>query len=563
MTDFENAKSAAGFSVKLWRGERMCLIGMDVDQPEPDLVGFSIEVCRPGQANFMALRNRLNFSYPAGTSASGARSFLSTEAPFQKFRWIHFPKEPQLGAYKYRVTKQHMPVDGKPKAGQSIELDIPLEPVTYDGFLDVGFTRNFASSQAYAERFQNNPDILPAKADQGLEFVKPGGKPGEAYEWLGFEAGELIFDFLKAAAADNSLSLDVFAYDLNEPDILAGLEKMKKRLRIIIDNSAGHGGATSAESKAAARLAASAGAGNVKRMHFSNLQHNKVFILRRNGAPEKVLLGSTNFSFRGLYIQANNVLVLHAPEAAGLFASVFERAFPGPAGFSADPLAKKWHLVQVPGKPVIHFCFSPHSDSGLSLNPAGAAMDQASSSVFFAIAFLSQTTSGAVRKAIDRLMTKPVFSYGISDKKGGLVVKKPDGSEGVVSFSYLAKNAPPPFQAEWSGGSGISIHHKFVVTDFNLPTAKVFTGSSNLAPSGEEGNGDHLVMIEDRKVATAYAIEALRLFDHLHFRSNLKAAEAKKPITLKKPTAISGQASWFDKYAPGSQLEHDRKLFSR
>jgi hypothetical protein len=72
----------------------------------------------------------------------------------------------------------------------------------------------------------------------------------------------------------------VFAYDFNDPDILAGLEACGSRVRAIIDNSAKHGDAASSESRAAARLAASAGSDAVRRMHFRSLQHNKVFILR-------------------------------------------------------------------------------------------------------------------------------------------------------------------------------------------------------------------------------------------------------------------------------------------
>jgi PLD-like domain len=261
----------------------------------------------------------------------------------------------------------------------------------------------------------------------------------------------------------------------------------------------------------------------------------------------------------------------------------------------------------------------------LSLSPLGAAIDQATSSVFFSIAFLYQTKSGPTREAIDRLMNKSVFSYGISDKQGGLTVRKPDGTFGIVNFNYLAGITPMPFKAEWSGGKGIHEHHKFVVTDFSLPSAKVFTGSSNLSPSGEAGNGDNLVMIEDCRVATSYAIEALRVFDHLHFRTVMsdafagvnkddgkagaartmhssaagarttkrsaktkaakksakkgKIAKAAAPtpktavqpsktaamaaLTLKKPTAISGKPPWFtDFYKAGTQREHDRKLFS-
>lgn len=581
MDTFTNSNSNSGLTVKLWRGERMCLIGMDVDAPEPDFVGFSIEVRSPGQTTFQPLRNRINFSYdqPVSTAVDGFRNFPSTAAPFQKFRWIHFPYDPQDGNYSYRVTKQHMPSDGKLVAGTSITLDIPLGGVTYENYLDVGFTRSYSSSQAYADKYGNNPNVIPGNANDGLKFKKVAG---DVYQWLGFEAYQLIFGLLSEMVNDKTLTLDVFAYDLNEPDIVGQLEKIGKRLRIIIDNSGSHAPANSAESQAAQRFVASASSANVKRMHFKNLQHNKVLIVKRNGTPVKVLFGSTNFSFRGIYIQANNALVFYTTEAAQLFEDAFNLAWSDPQSFPTDLLSQQWHLEQPAGKPPVHFCFSPHVSANLSLNPIGGAIDQATSSVLFAIAFLYQTKSGAVRESIDRLMTKNIFSYGISDNDNSLQIKKPDGSVGLVKFSYLASNAPEPFKTEWSGGTGIHEHNKFVVTDFNLPTAKVFTGSSNLSPSGEQGNGDNLVMIEDPKVATSYAIEAVRLFDHLEFRSRMQSAfsgsqtvkktkgasgagqnKATQALTLQKPTAISGQPAWFEEYyKEGTQIEKDRQLFS-
>jgi phosphatidylserine/phosphatidylglycerophosphate/cardiolipin synthase-like enzyme len=226
--------------------------------------------------------------------------------------------------------------------------------------------------------------------------------------------------------------------------------------------------------------------------------------------------------------------------------------------------------VQTPGNPAVHCCFAPHKSPDLALNPVRGAVDLASSSVFYSIAFLNQIKTGPTKDAFDRLIKRPVFSYGISDKKGELEVRKPDGSTGLVSFAYLAENAPEPFKTEWSGGKGINVHHKFVVTDFNLPTAKVFTGSSNFAQSGEEDNGDNLIMIEDRKIAVSYAIEALRIFDHLHFRTSMSDAskagkkEKPKPITLQKPRSFTGKPSWFERYyVAGSHHERDRLLFSR
>ena len=110
------------------------------------------------------------------------------------------------------------------------------------------------------------------------------------------------------------------------------------------------------------------------------------------------------------------------------YEDIFEAAFNDPDNFSKTDLAKKWHVFASPQGSAYHFCFSPHDDTKLSLNPIGAAIDQASSSVLFAVAFLNQAKSGAARKSIDRLMERPVFSYGISDKSGGLQLKKPDGS---------------------------------------------------------------------------------------------------------------------------------------
>jgi hypothetical protein len=123
MTTFMNSGEVSGLSVKLWRGERMCLIGMDVDQPDPDFVGFSIEVRSPGQATFEPLRNRLNFAYanPVYSAVDGFRNFPSTQAPFQKFRWIHFPYDPRGGNNVYRVTKQQMRENDRLLAGSSIK----------------------------------------------------------------------------------------------------------------------------------------------------------------------------------------------------------------------------------------------------------------------------------------------------------------------------------------------------------------------------------------------------------------------------------------------------------
>jgi hypothetical protein len=545
----------------------MVLIGMDVDNPEPDFVGFSIEVQSPGSPQFWPLRNRLAFEYPDTATVDGSRNFDSTAAPFQKFRWLHFPQQPKDGIYQYRITKQHMQDDSTLYAGTSVTVSIDLQTVIYDDFLDVGFTRGFASSQAYVERYKNNPNVIPAPGASGEDQLAFKKAPGDVYEWLGFEAYDLLFDTLNEVVRDTSLTLDMFCYDFNECDMLESLESIGTRLRAIMDDSKDHEPEDAAETVAFARLLKSAGKDNVIRMHFNNLQHNKVLIVKKNNAPYKVLFGSTNFSYRGLYIQANNMLVFSAPEVVSLFSDYFDLAFDKPGrGFSAQPITTEWHDINIAGKPPLSLCLSPHSDPSISLKPIGDAINNAQTSVFYCIAFLAQMTSGEVFDAVTDLPNRDIFSYGVSEREGGLNVHKPDGTIGHVGFAYLAKNAPEPFKSEWAAGTGpsqIHEHNKFVVVDFNLPTARVYTGSCNMSVSGEQNNGDNLMCIQDPRVATSYAIQAISIFDHLQFRSRMHEADAPKTLTLAKPTSISGKPAWFERfYAANSQAEKDRQLFS-
>jgi hypothetical protein len=93
--------------------------------------------------------------------------------------------------------------------------------------------------------------------------------------------------------------------------------------------------------------------------------------------------------------------------------------------------------------------------------------------------------------------------FEVKKDKDGLEIRKPDGRSGIVDFAYLAIKAPQPFASEWSAGKGATSTISFLITDFNLPSARVFTGSCNFSPSREAGNGDHLIMIENCKIATA------------------------------------------------------------
>jgi hypothetical protein len=93
--DFERKVSDNGLTFKLYRGEGVALLAFDLEKEKAtnDFVGFSVEVKYPGSPRWGALRNRLHFDYPP--QLERPRSFRSTEAPFQKFRWVHRRKLPR------------------------------------------------------------------------------------------------------------------------------------------------------------------------------------------------------------------------------------------------------------------------------------------------------------------------------------------------------------------------------------------------------------------------------------------------------------------------------------
>ena len=561
-TDYERKASNGGLTFKAYRGEGAALLAFDLDpaQATDDFVGFSIEVFYPGATKWGALKNRLHFEYPPNVERP--RAFRSTEAPFQKFRWIHVPTEVKDGDFRYRVTACYMNADGTLRPGSQVELDISLAPKTIDGFLNIGFTRGFASSQAYADQFKNEAGILPPVGSAAAASLDHDMAPFEKnYVWLGFEARKLIVEVLEQVAEDPSLTLDALIYESKEPDLLRRMEALGDRLRAIVDDHGEQGDAESAETISADRLAA-AGA-DVKRMHFGRQQHNKVLIVRKDGEAIRVLTGSTNYSLRGLYIQANNALVFDDAGVAAKYGELFDAYWTAPKKFRKNPLSQQWWLVRDEPGSRVSLCFSPHSDNALSLDPIARSIEEAESSVLYSIVFLNQLT-GVVREALDELMERSLFSYGVAQRVGGLTVNKPDGSRGLLPFAYLADKAPEPFKTEWSGQTtdrSNMVHHKFLVTDFNGDNPTVYTGSSNMAAGGEEDNGDNLIRIEDRRVAIAYAVEALRLFDHFHFRVKAKEPNGADTLRLAKPPG-PGEKPWFAQYyRKGHIKERDRKLF--
>ena len=577
--------SKNSFTVKAYIGDNKTLLAFNFTSPAQakNLAGFTIQCHPPGIAPYYLI-NDLKFADPskhAQVASEDPRS--SINAPFQKYRWVHVLStnhqglNPALGNYTYTVTPRYF------NAGQSMQpldsslsasITVPVGPFK-KGSLAIGFTRGYMQSQAFAHHFGISTPIEPAS--RPLQFNTSSvagtnnGQPvtyAEIYDWMGATARQQVFALLNNVLSDTSLHLDVFAYDLDEPDIVTIFLKLaaQGRIRIILDNAQLH--ATHKNPKTGKTVVppedtftglfkqqAKAPAA-ILRGCFDRYSHDKIFIVSKNGAATQVLTGSTNFSITGLYVNANHVLVFNDASVAAEYSKVFEKSwqvltqFSTPSAnasnaFSSSAFATQPYAYQSASIPRMSITFSPHTTDvatrllqSISDRIATKEASAPHGSALFAVMQLTGSNT-PVYNTLNKLhANQSLFSYGISDAPEGTYLYSAGSRNGVlVTGRPGTTTLPPPFD-QVPSPPGHEIHDKFIVCGLNGPDPVVYCGSSNLATGGEEENGDNLLEIHDADVATAFAIEALLLVDHYSFLD--RYANPKKPKPNPKPANATG-----------------------
>ena len=166
----------------------MTLLAFDLDKGlSENFVGFTIRVKAGGRDYY--LYNRLSFKTAIlKLNRIDLKEQKSTLfSPIQKFRWVHVPstqhfmENPYFGNYTYEVTPRYMvnkilkPID----PNLTVSVTIAVGPFR-KGALQIGYTRAFISSQAYAERFANQGKMRPNKTDLVFDVKM---KSGQADRW--------------------------------------------------------------------------------------------------------------------------------------------------------------------------------------------------------------------------------------------------------------------------------------------------------------------------------------------------------------------------------------------
>jgi len=578
-----------GFSVKAYQGDAKTLLAFNLSKAKTKkLAGFTVEY-RPGTTGPFYLPNQLRFEDPSKHVQDATQPPTSSlNAPLHKFRWIHVPgslnqgTDPFFGTYTYTITPRYFNGARSLQAIDStlgVTIKVKVGAFT-KGNVALGFARGFTQSQAFVHHF--GPKGLTRPKELLFDTSQVAGKNSkgedftfaEQYQWLGFTAREQLFGIANEVLKNPKLKLDVFAYDLNEPDLMKIFLALAKqgRMRIILDNAPLHHNAKKPTPEDQFEKLFTAGAKTgaaIKRGKFSRFAHDKEFIVKDTAGPLKVLTGSTNFSVTGMYVNSNHVLVFDDRTVAQVYSNIFDISWnqdvKGPA-FAQSAEAAKTFPFDSAGVPQMEVKYSPHP-----LPVATAALQEIADrvaveggtkngSVLFAVMDLG-TGSGPVFPALQKLHTnQSIFSYGITDTTAGIALYKPGTKQGVLVTGKPAKSIlPPPFDQVPTIGLGHQVHHKFVVCGFNTPNAIIYCGSSNLALGGEQQNGDNLIAIHDSDLATVFAIEALGLVDHFQFLDSVaskakstgkvpKNASVEKVVTATKSPSKQVQAAaagWF------------------
>jgi phospholipase D-like protein len=543
------------FSVKAYLGDKKTLLAFNFQSKDnaKSLAGFSIFCQPPGQVPGYYLQNQLQFADPGRhRQVATEKPNSSVNAPIQKFRWTHYPGtahqgiSPAFGDYVYKVTPRYFDADGSMQAldaSLSVAVTVNVGPFK-KGSVKLGFTRGYMQSGAYAQHFGRNTPVVPKTKDldfdTSMQAGTNNGQPisfAQIYNWMGETAREQILNVLNRVLNDPTLTLKVFAYDLNEPDVVKILLTLaaQGRVRVILDNAKLHVGGTPEDQFTDLFKQRKKSPSDILRGSFARYSHDKILIVSRNGGSAiQVLTGSTNFSLTGLYVNANHVLLFEDAGVAAHYDEVFEKSWQvlsgnkspsktAAAAFSATSLANQLYESQVGFVPKTQVTFSPHTSADANTILGGMAdrisqeTHSAKGNVIFAVMQIARSAGPVCEKLGELHATQSVYSYGISDAPEGIFLYSPGHTTGVqVTGKPSQVMLPAPFD-QVPSLPGHEIHDKFVVCGLNGNDPVVYCGSSNLALGGEESNGDNLLAIHDADIATAFAIEALGLIDHYNF----------------------------------------------
>lgn len=531
----------------------------DKEQPLPSHAVFKGKKIRPGQT--------------------------TEEFPIQKFYWKDVyarlvAEKSGNRKFRYKVV----PLEGKPGKLKPMSLphmitnEVEISPAVSQG-IQAFFNRGLISTQRVSRALKGKPNAGSLKAQIAV--------PDNALRAsLSGDMVEALTGFVDRAKSSGKIHAAL--YELKDEELIAKLEKLGKRLQIVLSNSVETDATTKKKSDgnedARNRLEATAGAKWDRIMPANHIGHNKFLVyVDQNGKPQAVLLGSTNWTSTGLCAQTNNTLVIDDAKLAARYLDYWKqlaadtKAAKGvPKSLQAAKL-RAWDAtgktLNLPDVASLESWFSPNTPKARSksanekrppdMEAVVKRIDAAQHAILF-LAFYPGSPSIANWSAAALRKDKKLFVRGcVTNKsaaegfyyelKGMTPPKKVKGQKTPIkqdprvigAEAFDGKVIPEGWQKEILNAGFAIIHDKVMVIDPFADNCVVITGSHNLGHKASFDNDENLVIVEgNKKLAAAYATHILDVYDHFSWRYTVKHPGKMGTDPYLKDTPDK----WMDKY---------------
>ncbi len=280
----------------VWQYDRLirdCL-GFEVSRQQDGAAPGGKWVALPAWVGFKGQKN------PTWTAST------TTVWPIQKFQWKDLTAR-RGETFGYRIV----PMVGKPgKLNPLLSQALYTKPVTLTpdcgGGFSAYFNRGILSTQFLTHQIKSGPSGAPNYRVLKDRIDQPDDPLREAL------AGQLIegVETLLERAAKQGGTCYAALYELDDPELVQRLLDMGGKLHLILSNT-GPDDATNHSARQA--LHESEVDITDRFLSSGHIGHNKfVVYVGPGGAPEAVLLGSTNWTDTGLCAQSNNALIVES-----------------------------------------------------------------------------------------------------------------------------------------------------------------------------------------------------------------------------------------------------------
>ena len=561
-------KTSQGLTVQAIAGSHVVLLGFDMKRTAYNgLMGFGIHRTDHTENEAYWLQGLKTFKSTDPGFAPGTARYGTNQHPIQGFTWSDFSAKPGH-RYSYRVVAFKGTAAALTRFS-TVDVNVTTE-AEEAGNHDVFFNRGAAASQEYVRRFGNTqPD--------------DNDPTDKRWEWLSRGAMEAMERFI-ARATGSSWAIRVAAYEFRFDSLAGWLKDAKDRgvdVQVLYDgndnppdkNSVVFPRDLNRETAADGRIK-SVCRERVTRDDVANppISHHKFIVLLRNGKPQAVLTGSTNFSRGGVFGQSNLVHIVEEPDIAQSYLDCWSAIRQNP-----DHGELRDHFSAVNRIPAAYpplgtiTIMSPQRTLG-ALEWYAKLAQEAEGGLFMTFAFginklfLDAYEDGAagIRFALmDKLLppgTKKAARPAAEAAMRKLRAKKENR---FAVGNRLMTNRFDRWVRESLTGLNTHVgyvHTKFMLIDPLGDDPIVITGSANFSDASTTANDENMLVIRRNvRVADIYLGEYMRLWNHYAFREwAAEHADDENP----RFKFLDETSVWWREYYADTDRSRQRKYFS-